>query len=367
MAETLKISTRQFTILATLITIGDNILVLPAIPALEANRDAWISAIVGLVIGLIFVSLFVTAGKLNYKLSLIEHIREVFGRWVSIPIALLFIGYIMLSISAHLREVGDFAVSQIIPDTPIEAVHILFLLLIIMGVRLGLETFTRVSEIFFPWFILLFIIFIVSLIPAIDLHKIQPVFDHGIKPILRGSIACTAFPFLELVTLMMIFPSVNNEKDIRSGIMIGTLIGGMILVVFIGLTILVLGAEPAARNTYPSYDLAKRINIGNFFQRVEAILALMWIITTYFKMTFFTYVLHRGLAQLFQLKDFRMMMFPIGMIIIFLSQVIAPNIAYYNNFSSKYWPYMDLTFSMFLPLALIVGYALRKNAHPKLR
>ncbi|WP_256759290.1 endospore germination permease [Cohnella sp. WQ 127256] len=361
MPSTAKISPRQLTILAAIITVGDSILILPSIPTYEAKMDAWISAMIGLAVGLLVIQLFVTAGKLNPKLTLVELNEHIFGKWFGTTISLLFLAYGLLSISAHLREIGDFSVSQTMPDTPIEAIHILLLFIMILAVRLGLETFTRLAEIIFPWFILFFLIFTISLLPAIDINKIQPVFDNGIKPILRGSISSIAFPFMELVVLMMIFPNVNNASQIRRSMSIGALIGGIILFIIITLTILVVGAEPASRSMYPSYDLAKRINIGEFFQRIEVALALVWVLTTYFKLTVYLYVFSRGLAQILRLKDYRMLLLPTGMIIVVLTLAVAPNISFYNDYTDKYWPFLDTTFSVFLPLLLLAGYAVRKK------
>jgi len=361
MPETIKISRRQLALLATLVTIGDSILVLPAIPTLEAKRDAWVCMVIGLAAGLLVISLFVSASRLNPKLTLVELNERILGKWAGTSVSILFLGYGLLCISAHLREIGDFATSQIMSDTPVEAIHILLLLLIIMGVRLGLETFTRVAELFFPWFFLFFVVFTLSFIPDIDPHKIQPVFDQGIKPVLRGSIACVAFPFMDLFMFMMIFPSVNKTNEVRRAMFFGAILGGIVLIITVTLTILVVGAEPVARNMYPSYDLAKRISIGEFFRRIEAILAIMWIITVYFKVTVYFYALNLGLGQVLKLKEDRMLLLPLGMIIFTISLVIAPNVAYYNNFAAKYWPYMELTFSVFLPLLLIAGNAVRKT------
>lgn len=361
MHESIKISARQLMILAAFITIGDSILVLPAIPALLAKRDAWISALIGLAIGLLIVYLFVRVGKLNPKLTYIELNKTILGKWIGTIVAVLSLGYVLLNISTVLRGVGDFTVSQIMPDTPIEAIFILLLLLVIMGVRLGLETIARVAEIFFPWFILLFIILVVSLAPAIDIRNVQPVFDNGIKPILHGSIACAAFPFMELIVLMSIFPHVNRPEKIGQGIFIGALLGGIMLFIIISLSILVMGVGPTERLLYPSYDLAKRINIGDFFQRIEAILALLWLITVFFKLSMYLYAFSRGISQLFKLKDYRMLLLPIGMSIIVFSLMIAPNIIYYNKVIANYWAYLDMTVSVFLPMLLIVVYAFRKN------
>ena len=57
MLENGKISLRQLGILVTLFTVGDAILVLPSVMALESKEDAWIAAILGTGIGLLVIYL----------------------------------------------------------------------------------------------------------------------------------------------------------------------------------------------------------------------------------------------------------------------------------------------------------------------
>ncbi|MFD0710340.1 endospore germination permease [Paenibacillus sp. GCM10027626] len=361
MSNPVKISSRQLKILAALVTIGDSILVLPSVPAMEAKRDAWVSAIIGLAIGLLIVWLLVAVSKLSPKLSLVQLNEHVFGKWIGGVFSIAFLFYILLSLSAHLRELGDFNVSQIMPDTPIEAVHILLLLLVIFAVRQGLETFTRVAELLFPWIILFFLLIVCAMIPDADISKALPVFENGIKPSIRGSIACFSYPFMELVVFIMIFPHVNKTQHIRRDMLIGATIGGIILIATIALTVLILGADPAALFTYPGYDLAKRISIGKFIERIEAVLGLIWIVTTFFKLTIYYYSFSQGLNQLFRLQEYRMPLLSTGPLLIGMSIIVAPNLSFYSTYSAKYWPFLDMTFSVLLPLLLMLGFALRRR------
>jgi len=361
MHENIKISVRQLTFLAVFITVGDSIIVLPAIPAMYAHRDAWISAILGMAIGLATVLLYIKVGKIYPKLNFLELNRTIFGKFLGTIMIVIFLAYALLNICTVLRGVGDFSVSQIMPDTPVEAIFVLLILLVIMGVRLGLETIARVSEIFFPWFILLFGVLVFSLLPNINIHNIQPVFDNGFKPVIQGAITCATFPFLELLILISVFPHVNDQEKIGKGIFIGAIIGGVILVITIALTILVMGAGSSSTLLYPGYDLAKRISIGDFFKRIEAVLALLWVITIFFKMSMFLYVFAQGLSQLLKLKEYRMLLFPIGMAIVVLSLAISPNIIYFNKVLVEYWSYLDISVSLCIPILLLIVYMFRKK------
>ncbi|MNP04084.1 Spore germination protein YndE [compost metagenome] len=218
----------------------------------------------------------------------------------------------------------------------------------------------RMGELAIPWVFLFSFILFISVSPKIDFNKIQPFVENGIKPILHGSIACIAFPFLELVVLLMIIPSVNKPQKIRKSFLQGALIGGGIVFILIVMCILVIGADLVQYITYPSYSLARKINIGGFFERVEAMITLMWILTLFMKVSIHFYVFNIGLAQLFKLKEYRMLSLPTGLLMIVLSTVIAPNIVYYNQILSEYWPYFDITYGLILPLLLLGVYYLRK-------
>lgn len=344
-----------------LIALGDSILILPSVPAAEAKHDAWLSGVFGLLTGLIVLYLIGTAGRLYPRLNLIEYNAKIFGAWFGTIASLLFLGYLYYNVAGLVRIISDFMATQIMPETPIDAVHILFLSIIFMSLRLGLETVARASEIFLPWFVLLFVGLVLFLIPQVDVEELQPFFADGIKPVLRGSIFSATNPYIELVPMLMIFPYVNRTEKLRKHLLAGAFLAGIVLVIMIALSILVLGADFTSRNMYPSYTLAKQISIGHFIERLEAIMAIMWIITVFVKASIFTYLLQLGLAQLLKLRDPRVLAFPLVFIIAGSATAFAPDITKFNFAITAYWPFFDLTFGLALPVLLLGVYVLRRK------
>ncbi|GGH36980.1 GerAB/ArcD/ProY family transporter [Paenibacillus segetis] len=360
MLEGGKISVRQLTILVMLVTLGDSILVLPSIATFDAKQDAWISILIGMVTGLSTVYLFYKVWKLNPHLTLIQSIQQILGKWFGTLVSLLFLVYFFLSATAHVREIGDFMTIEMMQQTPTQAIQIIFICIIIMAAQLGLEVIGRTAEIFTPLIFILFFILFFFLAPEYEFERIQPILEDGIKPILHGSISCLAFPFVELVVFLMVFPYVNTPSKIKQSLLQGALIGGIILTLLTFASILVLGAEQTARSIYPSYSLARRVTIDHFLDRVESTIALLWLLTMFFKISIYFYSFILGLAQLCKLKEHRMLAFPSAVLLIALSPVITPNIAYYNRLLSKYWIYFDLTYGLLFPLLLIAVYFCRK-------
>ncbi|SFM13420.1 spore germination protein KB [Gracilibacillus orientalis] len=355
-----RISIHQFTILVIIYVIGDAILIMPSIIALEAEKDAWIAAVFSLVIGVIIVMVYYGISKISPNLTIIELNKKVMGKFIGTCISFLYLFYSFLYATVALREVGDFVTTEVLPDTPIEAIHILFLIIVLMATRLGLETIARCVEIFYPYIFLLLIIIIIPLIPEINLDNIQPAMEGGVQPIARASLTFITYPFVELVLFMMFFPYVNEKAKIKKNLFQGVLVGGILLVVFTTLTILVLGYEQTSRYMYPGYLLAQKINIGEFITRVEIVIAGIWFITIFFRITIYLYFTCHGLAQALNLKDYRSTVYPLGIIMFVLSLTISPNITYINEMSSI-WPFYDFTIGLFLPALLVLVALIRKK------
>jgi len=355
------ISIHQFTVLVILVTIGDAFLILPATVADVANQDAWISTIVALVFGLLIIYLFITVGNLYPKLSLVQYNIKILGKWIGSLVSLFFFGYLFFTTSLMLRELCNFITKQILTDTPIQIIHFLFIIVIIMGVRAGLETIARTSELFFPVVFISILILFTLVLPKVHLDWVQPILADGVIPPLKGVFIGTAFPFMELVVFLMILPSINNQGKIKKSFFIGTIIGGIVLILIVLLCILVLGESGTSRNLYPTFTLARVINIGGIIQRIEGILTIIWIITVYLKITLYTYALHIGIAQLLKLGGYRILTLPFGMILFASAMLIAPNTSYLNNILANYWPFYDLTVAVLLPLFLISVFAIRKK------
>ncbi|ALP36504.1 spore gernimation protein [Paenibacillus sp. IHB B 3084] len=356
-----KISTRQLLILTILFTIGTAILVIPSVMAATAKQDAWIAALVGVGAGLLLICLYNTITILYPQMTLIEIMETLLGKWLGKFIALLFmITFFIGGPATVLYDLGNFLTTQMMPETPIQAVNILFALIVLMGVRLGLETLARSAELLFPLFLLLYTAFVVLVVSNIKLENAQPMLEKGVGPIWPAALSFISIAFLSHIVLLMIFPFVDRPVQARKAFLTGGLIGGLVLVVLIVLAVLVFGPDLTARNIYPSYSLAKKINIGNFLQRIEAIMAAMWFISLFFRMALYMQSIMIAISQIFNLKDERPLIFPIGMILIVMSVIIYPNVPYQQSWDAKIWTPYVLSIGLFLPLLLLCIHGIRK-------
>ncbi|GAA3411419.1 endospore germination permease [Paenibacillus hodogayensis] len=356
-----RIAERQFTILVVMFIIGSSILLIPAAIAIHAKQDAWLSAIIGVVEGLAIIGLLHLVGKELPSPLLVESFKLLLGKWIGTLVSILFVLHAFFLTVFMIRYIGDFMATQIMPETPVEAIHIVFILLVILASRYGLETLARSAEVFLPWVLLFVIVLSLFVLPQLNGQNLLPVIKDGMSPVLKGTLPLLGIPFLELVLFLMLYPNVDGGRRRGRAFMIGGAIGGLLIIVITFMTIAVLGPYLTVRNIYPSFALTKQINIGQFLQRIEALLAITWFLTIFYKTTVCFHVSALGIAQVLKLKSYKTVVLPLGFLIVVYASIVYPNIVYGNQFAGMIWtPYASVP-GLALPLILLAVIALRKK------
>ncbi|MBB6637328.1 GerAB/ArcD/ProY family transporter [Cohnella thailandensis] len=352
-----RIGSRQLAILIIFMTVGDSILILPSLTARAASQDAWISAIAGCLLALPMLWLWMALAGRYPQSNLAEYARGLLGKRAGGFVSLYYSIYFFFVSTGLIRELGDFFTIQIMPETPLRAVHLLILLVIAWGLAGGLEAIVRTSELFFPWFILLLLALLICLTPLLTPDNLKPMLSEGVSPILHGSLYVLVYPFAELVSLLMVFPYVARSRSTKRDILLAASIGGLIMFTVILFSLMVLGSYLTSNQVYPTYALAKKINIGSFLQRVEAVVAFVWVLSTFFKTSIHSYAFLLGIAETFKLRSYRRFIGPFVLLQFGLTYLITPNFAFYTDVLFKYWPFWDLTNAVLLPLVLLLAHS----------
>ncbi|KHL96601.1 spore gernimation protein [Paenibacillus sp. IHB B 3415] len=357
-----RISTAQMVILGLFTFIGDMALVYPAAMTAVAHQDAWIAALISIPPGIALVFLFVTVANINPDKNIIELSQQILGKWIGSAVGVYYLFFFIIAASTYVREIEDFMCTQIYEGTPGGVIRFMSIVILVYGLRLGLETVGRAAQVFFPLFALFLVCLMVLLFPQVQLERVQPILNTPFPDMLHAVLFGVFYPFGEICVFFMVYPYTRKSRKINRDIFLALILGalGLNLILFLSLT--VLGAYFSEHNFYAAYILAQKINIANFLQRLEALMATAWIITTYFKTALYFYAFVLGTAQLFKLKSHRPLIFPVAFLIYGLSQLIAKNIIFYVKEIPDYWVDWDLTLSLVLPLIMLIVYKVRQRA-----
>ncbi|HBI05184.1 MAG TPA: spore gernimation protein [Paenibacillaceae bacterium] len=364
MEQNEKIKWSQFTILVTLFTIGTSVLLAPTLVAQEAKQDAWIVTIIGVILGYPLLFLYNKIASSFAGRDFFTYVTDLLGTWPGKIISLLLFIYCVFLSSLLIRQVAHFAVTQSFVETPKEAIISFFVLIVIVGGRYGIETLARTGEILFPWVFFLLFILLIALIPELKTERLFPMFEEGVKPLFLGTFVYMGIPYFELFLFLILIPYIKQTgKTEKTGkaFYIGMTLGGIVLIIITLYALLTLGAEATARNQFPSYVMAKTISIANIIERIESFLAAIWFVTIFMKSALTFYCSTLCLANVFNLKDKKFLMVPLGFVLVFLTEYITPNIAHFSEFVLNTWTLYTGTYAILLPLLLITVAAFKKR------
>jgi spore germination protein KB len=354
MIENGKIAPLQFGIVVFMFALGSAVLLLPSIIVSIAKQDAWISVLLSIIVDISFIFLWDRLSKKYPKQSIIQYSEQILGKWLGKMVGFVYVWYFLYLSALVLHNVGSFITTNVLVQTPMQFVHIIFMLTIIYAAYLGLEVIARSSEILLPWVVIIYLFTTILLLKNIHLSNLMPILPDGWQAPVKGMYPLLGFPLSELVVFLMIFPFVDRQNKIRKyftlSIISTALLGTQIVIISIS----VLGVDITARSTFPVFEVAKEIRVGTFFERVEVLIGSVWIMTIFVKLSFCFYAANLATAQLFNLKSYRVTILPYGILVTALSLIVHPNMAQFVWYVTGASQLYSLFHGFFIPAFLLL-------------
>lgn len=351
----MKISDHQLMAITTAFICGASTIIISSSAASLAERDAWISAIISIPVGLISVWINTYLGKLYPDKTYVEVMQLLLGKWLGGLVAGNFILMCLTGTSEFVWYVSDFFTTQFMPETPTHIINLLFFISVVIALLYGIETIARTSEIFFYVIIIMFTLSMIFISPKVDMNNIRPILEKGITPVLKGSLQLLSFTVLPSIILNMVYP-VNAKviKSAKKSMLKGYLVGMAITFISVVMCNLVLGSTITSISRFPVFLLTKEIDIGIIFTRLEALIVIVWLLTIFINTVLFFYGGALGLAQLLKLKQHKKIVMPLGLILLVLSDTVYKNAIYEMTWDTEVWPPYIISLGVVLPVLLLL-------------
>lgn len=331
----------------------------------EAERDMWISVAAAILLAIPVCLIYSRVLTLFPGKDLFEILELNFGKFFGKLISLLFIWFAFHLGALVLRNFGEFIIDVDLPETPMIVPIIIFGFLCIWGAKAGIETIAKCSEYFLLFVMSLIILFGFLIIPNMDMDNILPIMGNGLSKALAGLLSSFTFPFGETVVFMMVFSALQNKKSPYKVYITALLLGGTVVIYIAVRNIMVLGPDTIKAVYFPSYSAISRINIGNFLQRVELTVTIIFVLSGFIKVAVCLLAATKGVASVLGFDDYRILVMPIGLLMINLSYLIYKDIGEMFDWAVKVWPYYALPFQVVLPVMIWIFIELKQRAKNK--
>lgn len=351
----LKVNVFQLFSVIFLFELGSAILVGMA---REAKQDAWITVLFGIAFGCV---LYLVFAKLYYKyptLPLTGYLRKILGRYVGGFIGLLYVTYFIYIASRVLRDFEALLVIAAYRQSSLLTIGIIMVLCVMYAAYKGVEVFFRISEIclFVIVFMFLFLILFEIASGIVELNHLRPFLEHGWLPIFKNLFPTTiTFPFGEMVAFTMFLPYLNKPGMVKKIGIIAIIVSGLVLTLFTFLNIAIVGSNIAERSAFPILTAVSYINIADFIQRLDIVVIISMVILGFVKITVFFFCAVIGTADLFDIKQPHKLIYPIGIIVLIGSMIIAHGYIQHIQEGLIVVPYyLHLPMQIGIPILLLV-------------
>ncbi|MBS4202102.1 endospore germination permease [Bacillus sp. FJAT-49732] len=309
-----RISSLQMAMLIYPTIVATAILSVPSITANYAPHDLWMSPIFSSVVGFVTVFTAYKLYKLYPKETIIQSVEKIIGKIPGKITGFFILFFYIMTTGEIIREYSEFIVGSFLFKTPMVVIIGTMVLLCATTVHAGVEVLGRLAQLFFPLFVIpLFILFLL-LIPNYDVGNIFPILEHGIGPPLKGSIVLGGW-FSEFFLMIFFLPFLKDEKKILKHSFTNVLVI-MVTLVLVNLTVLFVLGITTASKVYPLMNGGRYISYADFFENLESVIMAVWIVGAFIKISVAYYAVVLGTAQWLNLSDYKLIIWPIAILII---------------------------------------------------
>ncbi len=323
----------------------------------RAKNDIWIALLLGLSIAFLIAFMYVRILKRFPGKNLYDIILTVFGKIIGRFLCCVFVFYSFYLAALVLEDFTMFFSVIGLEHTPEEVVSFCVILLVIVGVKKGVEVLGRWSEFFVRFLYPAIILIIPFMLSMVECNHLKPILSEGIiPPVLDGTMGVITFPFAEIVIFTMVFGTkeIIHYQNIKKVFLWGLLLGGLLIVVIDVTSYLTLGGYAFTSSYFPIYTAVSRINIKDILVNVEIVMAVSFLLGGFIKICTCVLACGNGLARIFNLKDYLFLVTPLGILIMIVSLTtyssIMEMVADVSDFT-----YLNILAQIILPLIVLIA------------
>lgn len=343
----------------SLLFIMNEVLILPV--GFEAHKDIWISIILATSLGILTSFIYTRILYCFPGKSLFDISEIIFGTFIGKIVSLLYILFAFHLASLVFADYVQFVGTVSFTETPRLIIIAFPALFCILGLKLGLEGIGRFAKLVYIPICIFIFIWIVILIPKMHLDYLLPIFEDGVKPIVKGTFSLFSFPFSETVIFMCIFDCFKRNKSICRVYIISILLAGVIILLTKTVVVSVLGIDLYTRHYFPTYAAARRAAIGESIQRIEIIVGLMFSVGGLVKVSVCMLAVCKGICSVLCFDDFKFLVTPIVLLNVAFVFIAYKDITQLSAWHLHIWKYYSFPFQVIIPIIMLALSKIRKN------
>lgn len=329
------------------------------------GRPFWLATLIGVLLNIPFAIWILYLGSYKQNATIFDILQDGLGKIVSKIIILIYLAINIVSAVCMLNMFTGTVNVYFLQLTPPYIIMLIIIILCIMFVFSGSQTFALLMEILAALFMVnYFLGFGLSFVNLFKIENIFPVFDTTFKRFFEG-VMITFGSNAECLLLLMVTVGLTpqNKKHYYS-VMKGLFAWSVLLSFAIFIMEGDVSEEMLSRVASAGITVVRIIKIGEFVRGLEIPILITYQFFAVVKVTMFLYTSWVSAKQLFNAKKGRFLIILIALLI------FIPSI-WVNSFNTGYFlavflgTYIILPFSIFVLLLASISVAIIKQRNGK--
>ena len=354
-----KISTVEAIMLILNIVVIHSILSLPS-NILNFQKSASILNLIYVGIIAIIISYIIFRLFKNFPgLDIIDICELVGGKILKNIVGSIFIVYFILTSSLLLRSFCESIKIIYYPTTYIIFIIALFIISLCISNKLDFSSTLKTNLIIIPFVLASIIFLFVSNMNKFMPHRIFPILGEGIfNTFVLGLGNLASFGGIAFIYFL---PPLLKEPEKFKKITIYSISITAIYIILTVSTLLFMFSFLVNTNEIsPLYTATTYIEFGNFFQRLESVFLLVWILSFACYLSIVNKFAMNIFKKLTNIETPKPLIDILGLLIFSIS-LLPKNLAITQNFESNVYPYLVITIVFFISLTILVLANLQKH------
>ena len=261
-------------IMALGIGLMNHVMVIP--PMLStAGRDAWLSVVAIAIPYTDRTSVMFGVMRWTGQQPLLTWLRQSYGVVVSGTFRTLFTVYIFIICVMTLKDTTMWTQNSYLTKPPTLPLSLTMILPCVFAARSGVQALAITSGILLP-FVVIFGDFVMSAnLPAKNYTLLMPMLEHGLTPMLTGSMYAGG-GLVELIVLLLFQHHLKTDMKLWKLLLFSLFLLVLITGPIIG-AITEFGPNEAAKLRYPAFEEWRLVKIGKYIRHVDFLSIYQWL------------------------------------------------------------------------------------------
>lgn len=318
-----------------------------------ARMDAWFSQIFPIFYA-IFIA-YVLSGLVEAYpgKNIFEILFIIGGKWIGGAINLLILFYVWIILAVDIKGAADFLHISLLPNTPLEVILLVFVLLMMYYGKTSLEVAARVNEFYFPIYFIMCISLYFLLINEYNIERLEPILTSNLDRIVVSNLLPVGI-YGDIFLIGAFLHAIVEPRLFYAAMKHGVIIVGFGTTIMLLVLLGVMGFIIAGRLNFPIYILVQQIHVTDFLDRVEMILFSVWFPAFTIKVIVAYLAFLVGVGSFGGQRHYNTFNAPCGWFIVVSSIFAFPNVANIDQFISYSLPLFVFVFQFPLAIFLLI-------------